>query len=38
MNICKNCDIKFFIAANNGEACKNNGGGAHVVKYDFEKS
>ena len=36
MNICRNCETKYFLGANNDEACIK--GGAHVAQYDFDIS
>ena len=38
MNICKNCEAKYFVTANDDEACKAKNEGAHVAAYDFDKS
>ena len=36
MNICKKCEAKYFLTANDDDACK--AGGAHEPMYDFTKS
>ena len=36
MNICKKCEIKYFLTANKDGACIK--GGAHDPQYDFELS
>ena len=36
MNVCKNCEIKYFLTANQSGACTK--GDAHEPQYDFSKS
>ena len=38
MNHCKNCEMTFFVTANEEGDCAVGKNAAHVAKYDFTKS
>ena len=40
MNVCRNCEAKFFVTANEDGACNKpaTADGPHVAKYDFDLS